>query len=120
MYKILHIDDEELIREFLADLLRAIFPHSEVSSYETWYEASLELERGNHFDLILLDEVMPDIQGNEILEIIKERYPEATDKVIFVTGSTVESNRSRPTLKKPFGVDQLKEIILPILNQVKQ
>lgn len=120
MYKILHIDDEELIREFLSDLLKALFPGAEVSSYETWYEAALELEQGNRFDLILLDEVMPDIQGNEIFEIIKQRYPDSVDRVVFVTGSTLDRKRARPTLKKPFGVEQLKELVEPILNQVRQ
>ena len=84
--RILVIDDEEIVR---ISCKKCLNPEGyDVNVAENGLEG-LRLAEANHYDLILTDLKMPDMDGMEFLSKMKEMQPEA--KVIMITGySTVE------------------------------
>lgn len=113
--RILHIDDDELIREYLADFISGFYPEIEVSSYESWSIAKAHIASGENFDLILLDEVMPDINGIEIYKQICDNYPAMRETVVFLAGSKRFIDTERPFIKKPFDISEMHKLIQSIL-----
>lgn len=83
---ILVIDDEEGIRKGCIRVLRPAGYRVETA---TGFQDGLNRIRSDQFDLILLDVMMPDGKGIDLLEPIRERDPEAI--AILITGyATVE------------------------------
>ncbi|HEY6034027.1 MAG TPA: response regulator [Kofleriaceae bacterium] len=102
--RVLVIDDEEMMRKLL---VRALNSH-EVSACD----ATTALERfarGERFDVILCDLMMPDYTGMDVFERVSALAPEQTSRFVFVTGGafsprsaaflTATTNR---VLEKPF------------------
>ncbi len=80
-YRILVVDDEEKIRKSLSGLLEE---HGyEVMAVESGVEC-LRMMSAQHFDLVILDIVMPEISGIDVLRLIKEKYDDT--EVIMITG----------------------------------
>jgi diguanylate cyclase (GGDEF)-like protein len=104
------VDDDRFYQEFCSALLRE--DNYEVDTTFTGQEA-LALIAAKEFDLMLLDLVMPGMEGEEILEKAKQLRPEM-DVVIMTGYATVES--AIRTLKagasdylvKPLNQEELK------------
>ena len=85
--RILIVDDDQIITESLNEFL-------ELEGYEAqgagnFAQAVTTLER-NRYNLVLTDINMPDVDGFELLRVIKQRYPDIV--VIMITGyGTIES-----------------------------
>src|SRR3989304_541200 len=93
-YKILVVDDEKSMREFLSIMLGR-----EGYSVETFSsgEAALEYFKGNTCDLVMADMKMPGMGGLKLLKAVKDINPEVT--VIMITAyasvdSAVEAMKS--------------------------
>jgi two-component system, OmpR family, response regulator VanR len=84
--KILLIDDEEQIREFLKD-----FFEDRDYNVETAFDglAGFEKFKAGSYDLVVCDMIMPNMIGNEVLRRIKEIKPD--QKVIMMTGVREDS-----------------------------
>ncbi len=87
-------------------------------------EEGLELVRGEHFDLVLLDEMMPGMDGLATLEQLKEISPHLP--VVMVTKSEEESLMEQATgqniadyLTKPLNPSQALMAIKRILDSRK-
>ncbi len=69
--KILIIDDEKGIRELLREFLR-------LNGFETYSInngiSALNLLKKEHFDIIITDYSMPEMNGIELTKIVKSRY----------------------------------------------
>jgi diguanylate cyclase (GGDEF)-like protein len=78
--RILAVDDQQYFRVFLEDLLRE--EHYAVSTAASGAEA-LGLLESERFDVIVTDLVMPGMDGSELVQRVKERWPE--QDVIVVT-----------------------------------
>ncbi|MBV5328327.1 MAG: response regulator, partial [Chlorobium sp.] len=78
---ILLVDDEKLIRHSFSRDLRA--EHFTVTAVAGGKEAIDALEQG-HFDLVITDLMMPDIDGFSVLKAVKNLAPETS--VIILTG----------------------------------
>ncbi|TAL26362.1 MAG: sigma-54-dependent Fis family transcriptional regulator [Nitrospirae bacterium] len=78
--KVLVIDDDEIVREVLVEHLEN--EGYEVTACSTGYRG-LEIFRNDKFDLIILDLIMPGINGLEVLKEIKRFSPHSV--VILVT-----------------------------------
>mgnify|MGYP001574580833 FL=1 len=85
--KILVIDDEDIV---LISCKRALLPEGfEVKTAQNGIQG-LKMIEEERFDLVFTDLKMPDIDGMEVLRIIKQRWPETG--VIIITGyQTVDS-----------------------------
>ncbi|MFM6829513.1 MAG: cell cycle two-component system response regulator CpdR [Novosphingobium sp.] len=112
MIRILLAEDEEAMRTYLARALEnAGFS---VASVDRGTAAVPLLER-EHFDLLLSDIVMPEMDGIELAQRCAEISP--TTKVMFITGFaavTLKANREAPqarVLSKPF---HLKDLVLEV------
>lgn len=107
------IDDEPVIQDVLAQLLTSEGYEVEVSASG---EEALEKHATQSFDLILLDLLMPGLDGIEVLKAIKKIDPQAI--IIIITAyASVESAIAAMKLgafdyiQKPFKHDELILII---------
>ncbi|HTJ95534.1 MAG TPA: diguanylate cyclase [Pararobbsia sp.] len=82
MQKVLVVDDAAINRQVLADLLKA--DHTVILAKSG--EQALSLAAQHQPDLMLLDVVMPEINGYEVLRRLKSNSRTATIAVIFITG----------------------------------
>ena len=107
--KIHIIDDEPIIHEVLGDLLTSE-GYAVVNSANG--EEALEKHSSQKFDLILLDLLMPGMDGIEVLKLLKKREPRSI--IIIITAyASVESAISAMKIgafdyiQKPFKHDEL-------------
>ncbi len=112
--KVLVVDDEEALRFLLASELEA--EAFEVQSAGDGDEA-IDLvrgmtERGERFDIVLLDIKMPRVDGFEVLKYVKGNAPET--KVIMLTAyadvkNAIESLRlgASDFVSKPYDLDDI-------------
>ena len=112
MIRILLAEDEEAMRGYLARALEnAGF---EVVAVDRGTAALPLLER-EHFDLLLSDIVMPEMDGIELAQRCAEVSPRT--KVIFITGFaavTLKASQEAPqakVLSKPF---HLRDLVLEV------
>jgi len=78
---ILFVDDEEVIRKSLARELR--MEHFAVTTVAGGREAVEALENG-HYDLVITDLMMPEVDGFGVLKAVKQYAPQTS--VIILTG----------------------------------
>jgi diguanylate cyclase (GGDEF)-like protein len=81
--RILAVDDQLYFRVFLEDLLRE--QGYEVASAGSGPEALTRLE-AERFDVIITDLVMPGMDGSELVQRVKERWPEQDVVVVTSVG----------------------------------
>jgi two-component system cell cycle response regulator CpdR len=112
MIRILLAEDEEAMRAYLARALQNA--GYEVVAVGRGTEALPLLER-EHFDLLLSDIVMPEMDGIELAQICSEVSPRT--KVMFITGFaavSLRASREAPqarVLSKPF---HLRDLVLEV------
>ena len=82
--QVLHVDDDDDIREVTTFTL-AIDPEIELRSAASGAEALEALDAGYSPDVILLDVMMPRLDGPGTLALIRQRPGHAETPVIFMT-----------------------------------
>lgn len=112
MADVLVVDDDDVIRETLRELLAENYHCQEASTAE---EALSKLQ-SQAFDVVLTDISMPGLSGSELLERVRELYPETP--VIVISGL---SDQERATslislgafdyLLKPFRLEVVEESV---------
>jgi DNA-binding response OmpR family regulator len=122
--KILVIDDEPEITDIIATFLN-----------EAGYKVETEntgmggLEKAKTFkpDLILLDIMMPFMDGYEICEELKKIAQTKKTPVVFLTAKDAKSDEGRSFrsggdmfIKKPFSCERLLEMVKMILMSVNR
>ncbi|MEW6088343.1 MAG: response regulator [bacterium] len=118
--KILIIDDDEVFRsEF-----KEYFSDYEIEEVPDGKAALQLLKSANNIDLIILDVMLPGINGIEVLREIKRTDPEV--KIIILTGYSSKDvaikalkGHADDYLEKPLNIDKTKEIIERLLD-IKQ
>jgi DNA-binding NtrC family response regulator len=120
-FEILFVDDDRTILSLVEEYLTAF--DYRINVVDSGLKA-LELIKEKNFDVVFTDFKMPDIDGLELLSVIKEYRP-ATE-VIMVTGhGTMESAiqamkfGSYDYIQKPFKLDILRILIDKILEVKK-
>jgi PAS domain S-box-containing protein len=113
--RILVVDDEPLIAASIARLLQD--KHQVVTVTEPGDALQL-IERGERFDALLLDLMMPGLTGMELYARTQALWPEASRRTAFMTGGLfTESARDfvahvpNPKLMKPFGPGDLTRVL---------
>lgn len=120
-HRILVVDDEEKVRKSLSGLL-------EDHGYEVMTAVSgpecLQMMSAHHFDLVILDIVMPEMSGIEVLQKIKERYKDT--EVIIIT-AYADKEKAIATfrlnaydfIEKPFESKDILNTIAHCLTQLE-
>lgn len=108
--RILVVDDEESIREFLDIMLKK--EGYEVSVVEDGQQA-LDTIKKKSFDLIISDLQMPNVTGIELLRQVKDQYPDLLFMMITAFGTTetaVEAMKlgAYDYITKPFKIDEVR------------
>ena len=116
---ILVVDDEEFVRETLADMLEAM-GHT-VLIAESGQQAIQKLGEGE-FDLVFSDLAMPEMDGWETAREIRKRWPEMN--IVLVTGygpgttpPAGEAQLVNAIIGKPFDFVQVSNTIAQVCRE---
>lgn len=119
--RILIVDDDPAVNQLFVDVLSRD-GRFEVETAMTGYEAGL-LTESFRPHLMILDYMLPDINGNVVCERIKSRESTRDTRIIFISGvvdqSEVQSlldSGADDFIKKPFDVDRLIARIAELLE----
>lgn len=112
MIRILLAEDDQVMREYLT---RALEKSGYAVSAVDRGTAAIPLLEREHFDLLLTDIVMPEMDGIELAQKAGEMRPDL--RVMFITGFaavTLKAGKSMPqarVLSKPF---HLRDLVLEV------
>jgi len=118
---LLVVDDEPFLRDAVAASLR--FLGFEVTTAQTGAEA-LRLARDRPFDLVVLDVMLPDTNGFEVLTRLRREGCQVP--VIFLTAKDTQEDKvtgltlgGDDYLTKPFGLEELAARIRTVLRRTR-
>lgn len=121
--KVLVVDDAAINRQVLGDLLKG--DHTVILAKSG--EQALERAFQHLPDLILLDVVMPEIDGYEVLSRLKADARTSAITVIFITGLVAPGDEARGLtlgasdyITKPFNLDVVKARVKVHLQVARQ
>ena len=120
--RILVIDDDLAIRVLLQAVLKRM--KFDVDLAEDGAAGLEKISTDGSFDLILLDLMMPRLNGYEFIEQIGIRYPGNRPHIVVFTAAGKRGVEKIPatavcnSILKPFDLDTFIEIISDCLNQV--
>ena len=86
--KVLIVDDNDMMRTLLRGILRS--EECEIVGEAKNGAVAIEFLKGTKPDIVFLDVMMPEMNGLEALQSIKETYPEII--VIMITGNPSKEN----------------------------
>lgn len=122
--RILVIDDDLAIRVLLQAVLRRMQFTVELAEDGA---AGLErLQADNGFDLVLLDLMMPRLNGYEFIERVTETYGDSRPHIIVFTAAGKRGVEKIPadavcnSILKPFDLEKFVDMIGECLNQSHQ
>ena len=118
---LLVVDDERFLREAIAASLRYL--GFTVTTAATGGDA-LRLVRGHPFDLVVLDVILPDVDGFEVVRRVRGDGVQVP--VIFLTARDARADKVKGLtlggddyITKPFGLDELAARIRTVLRRVR-
>lgn len=111
--KILWVEDDESIRENGAELIELIGHNCDTANSG---KKALEYLDKNRYDIVLTDIGMPDMNGWQLADAIKEKF-EGKMAVVVVSGWNISNQEKEKhgikfALAKPFSIADLKKIFL--------
>ncbi|MBN1393056.1 MAG: response regulator [Sedimentisphaerales bacterium] len=119
--KILIVDDDDEIIELLVDVL-VRDGRFETKTATSGYEAGISTHLFRP-DLILLDYMLPDVNGNIVCQTIKKNPEFENIKIIIVSGvvkrdeiDMLIKSGAEDFIKKPFNIAELTERIASVLK----
>jgi CheY-like chemotaxis protein len=112
--RILVVDDDDLVRKALRRALKGY----EVTLLSSAKEAAQAIGRGDRFDLIICDLMMPEVTGMDLHEEISRLAPAMAAQMIFLTGGAVTTQArafvaavANRVIEKPFDVGALRSLV---------
>jgi two-component system sensor histidine kinase UhpB len=121
LHRILVVDDEEIITKSLSRLLQYYGYH--VVTANNGLEC-LQILSAQHFDLVILDIIMPGMSGIDVLQKIKEKHKDA--EVIMITGYADKEKaisafrlNAYDLIEKPYGAEEILNTIAHCLKQME-
>jgi DNA-binding response OmpR family regulator len=111
MSRILVVDDEEPVREFVSRALAHASSRYRVDTAEDGLQA-LEAMSAGRYDLLVTDIVMPGLDGIALALKVSKDYPDVT--ILLMTGYATEKQRAyglqsliHQVISKPFSLKEL-------------
>ncbi len=107
--RILLVDDEEMVRSVLTKLLT-------LRGHAVWAAPSgpdaLTLVDARPFDIVFVDQAMPEMNGRELAQILRRRFPALP--ILLLTGDTEVGEAGHDIyviLSKPFQIKEIESTI---------
>jgi two-component system cell cycle sensor histidine kinase/response regulator CckA len=118
--RVLVVDDDDGVARALERILRSDY---DVTVAHGGEQAMDLLLGGASFDAMLVDIAMPGIDGPELFERIRNRWPGLEKKIVFATGGAFTA-ASRAFLarvpnsrfEKPITREELRPIVMSVVN----
>lgn len=121
MQKILIVDDEDVLRMLIEDTLEDL-ENVEIHTAENGVEALSRLS-SDPYALVILDYMMPEMTGIEVLNELDEELKNTTP-IMMLTAKAQEMDRNRAReagaryfMPKPFSPMELLQIVEGILSE---
>ena len=121
--RVLHVEDQDDIRDIVTISL-GVDPGIALATAASGFEALTLLSQGYQPDVILLDVMMPEIDGIETLSRLRSLPGHAETPVIFMTARTMDHERSLymdlgalGVIAKPFDPMTLAKSVREILME---
>ena len=118
---ILVVDDEPQTGAALRRILR----EHHVTVVSAAKSALDLLESGGNFDLIFSDVMMPEISGLPFLDELVRRFPDAAERVVFMSGGAFTpaavaflDRIGNETIDKPFAPMKVRELVQRLLRRI--
>ena len=121
--KILAVDDNDINRKVFRSLLKKT--KIQIDEAASGKEC-LELVKENHYDIIFMDHMMPEMDGVETFKILKEMkdYPCEHTPVVILTANAIAGSKAKymtmgfqAFLPKPVDVNKLEVVIERLLKK---
>jgi DNA-binding response OmpR family regulator len=122
MALILVIDDDQPLRALVREVLERMGHAVEEAEHG---EIGIRLFRANPADLVITDLIMPEKEGIETIQQLREEFPEV--RILAISGGSKQMAAAGPledarmlgaddTLEKPFGIQDLRATVSRILG----
>ncbi|MBN2032497.1 MAG: response regulator [Deltaproteobacteria bacterium] len=118
--RILVVDDDEMVLMAIDELLK--WEGYEIEAVSSGEEALRKLDEGD-YDLLMLDVIMPEMDGFTLCKRIREKEPYKETPIVFLTAKSRDEDRSRGLeaganlfLSKPISPDKLIGIVADVLR----
>lgn len=119
--RILVVDDEPPLAALISEILAS--DGHVVDTAVNGLAALAQVEK-HHYDLILSDLRMPELDGPGLYKELERRRPELLTRIAFVTGSAQSSGMEQfltetkaPILYKPFRMQDLLKLAADLLSR---
>jgi signal transduction histidine kinase len=110
--RILIVDDDALVAGAMQALLSA---HHDTTVVNDARDALALIERGEHYDVVFCDLMMPQMNGIDLYNEVLQRTPELARRIVFMTGGAFTPAAAafldrveNPHVQKPFDVETLE------------
>ncbi len=118
---ILVIDDEEFVRETLAEILAALA--HDVQTVDSG-RAALEKIATTEFDVVFTDLAMPEMDGWETARAIRQAKPNVPVVLVTGYGATAEAPAGerdlvKAIIGKPFAFDQVTAVLAKVCSEAE-
>ncbi|NQW09167.1 MAG: PAS domain S-box protein [Alphaproteobacteria bacterium] len=120
---VLVVDDEPTVAEMIRDVLEADGHRVDIANSG---RAAVERLRLRHYDAILSDLRMPDLDGPALFQILNEQYPAIINRIAFITGDTMSPairqflvDTGRPHIEKPVTPSDLRTLVDQLIAGAK-
>lgn len=121
--RVLVVDDEEAIARVFVRLLG---PQHDVTVCSDGREALERIARGERFDVVVCDLMMPNVGGIEVFETARRLDASQAARFVFTTGgSTNEASRvflescGCPTIDKPFDANEVRALVAHLVTRAR-
>jgi CheY-like chemotaxis protein len=117
--RILVVDDDADIRKVVA---YGLSPTHQIVTARNGAEAIAMIRRGDRFDVIVSDVMMPELDGAGLYRELVELAPEQARRVAFMSGGggtaeILHLASDRPYLDKPFEMSRLRALVADVLER---
>jgi PAS domain S-box-containing protein len=118
--RVLIIDDDPLVGRSMARLLQSAH---EVTVCTSPGEALARLERGERWDAILCDLMMPELSGMDVEERLATSAPDVLPRIVYLTGGAFTDRarkflaEGRPFLEKPVEAPALRARVAELVKR---
>jgi CheY-like chemotaxis protein len=122
---ILVVDDHQLYRDTLCNLLRGCFPQLEITTACDG-SAALSLIARSHFTLVVLDYQLPSLTGGDVVRHMRarSRSGDALPAVVLTSSQPDVPRFARMLsvdgfLAKPTSADEIEKVVGPLLARTR-